>query len=217
MNRSIIHCKRCPRLAEYIREVARKKVKRFSGDKYWGRPLTGFGDPKARLLLIGLAPAAHGGNRTGRMFTGDSSGDWLAKALYENGFASKPTSTDIDDGLRLIDAYVTASVRCAPPQNKPSREELNNCASYLREEFYLLKNVKIVVCLGKIAFDTSCKLLGIKGIKFSHEKSFKHNDLHIIASYHPSRQNTQTRRLSWEMWSHVFSTARNILDDSYSR
>jgi uracil-DNA glycosylase family 4 len=212
INKKIIRCKKCPRLASYIRSVAKTKVKRFIDQKYWGRPLTGFGDPKARLLLIGLAPAAHGGNRTGRMFTGDSSGDWLAKVLYENGFSTKPTSQKIGDGFELVDAYVTAAVRCAPPQNKPLKEELKNCSWYLREELRLLENVKVIICLGKIAFDSCCKLLHIKGIKFAHGKSFIDQNYTIICSYHPSRQNTQTGKLTWAQWSHVFSTARTLLD-----
>lgn len=213
LNKNIIKCKKCPRLASYIREIARSRVKRFKNEKYWGRPLTGFGDPHAHLLLIGLAPAAHGGNRTGRMFTGDSSGDWLAKALYEHGFASKPTSTSSDDGLTLIDAYVTASVRCAPPQNKPTRIEFENCFPYLSAEYSLLKEAKVIVCLGRIAFDTCCKLLSIKGVKFSHGKTFSHKHLTIICSYHPSRQNTQTGRLTWKEWSMIFAKARKILNE----
>jgi uracil-DNA glycosylase family 4 len=141
LNKKIVKCKRCPRLASYIEWVSRTKVKRFSNEEYWGKPLGGFGDFSAELLIVGLAPAAHGGNRTGRMFTGDSSGDWLAKVLYENGFATKPTSKRADDGFGLINAYVTASVRCAPPANKPLKEELENCSSYLKEELTLLKRV----------------------------------------------------------------------------
>jgi uracil-DNA glycosylase len=213
LNNRIIHCEKCPRLVHYIHHIAKVKVKRFSNEKYWGKPLIGFGNPDARLLLIGLAPAAHGGNRTGRMFTGDSSGDWLAKVLYDNGFASKPTSISADDGLRLVDAYVTASVRCAPPQNKPTREEFENCLPYLVEEFSLLKNIMVIVCLGRIAFDTCCKLLQIKGIEFAHGKSFTHRHLTIICSYHPSKQNTQTGRLKWKQWSAIFSKARKILDE----
>ncbi len=212
LNSKITRCKKCPRLSSYIRKVAREKVKRFNNEKYWGRPLTGFGDFHARLLIIGLAPAAHGGNRTGRMFTGDSSGDWLAKALYENGFASQPTSTRIDDGLRLLDAYITASVRCAPPKNKPTKEEFENCFPYLMEEFSLLKNVKVIVCLGRIAFDTCCKMLHLKMVNFSHGNSFTHEHLTIICSYHPSRQNTQTGRLTWKDWSMIFAKARKFLN-----
>src|SRR5574337_2220087 len=135
LNKQIVNCKKCNRLFKYTRQVAKEKVKRFQNEEYWGKPLAGFGDIHARMLLVGLAPAAHGGNRTGRMFTGDSSGDWLAKALYENGFASQPTSHRINDGLELIDSYITASVRCAPPENKPTKEELENCLPYLIEEF----------------------------------------------------------------------------------
>ena len=214
LNRKIIRCKKCPRLSSYIRQVAKEKVKRFSDQKYWGRPLTGFGDFNAKLLLIGLAPAAHGGNRTGRMFTGDSSGDWVAKILYENGFATKPTSERIGDGFNLINTYITASVRCAPPENKPSREELNNCSSYLKEELSILKNIKVIICLGKIAFDSCCKLLDIKVVKFSHGKSFHHGKLIIISSYHPSRQNTQTGRLTWKQWSDIFTMTKRILAET---
>ncbi len=214
LNRKIIECKKCPRLATYIRKVSQDKVLRFRDQNYWGKPLTGFGDINARLLILGLAPAPHGGNRTGRMFTGDSSGDWLAKALYENGFASKPTSQSINDGLELIDAYITASVRCAPPQNKPTRDEFENCLPYLTEEFFLLKKVMVIVCLGRIAFDTCCKLLDIKGVDFAHGKSFTHKHWTIICSYHPSRQNTQTGRLRWSQWSMIFAKARNILDST---
>src|SRR6266850_3848578 len=147
LNQKIISCKKCPRLVSYIRQIAKTKVKRFSTEKYWGRPITGFGDVSAELLLIGLAPAAHGGNRTGRMFTGDSSGDWVARVLYENGFATKPTSQRLGDGFGLINTYITASVRCAPPQNKPLKDELDNCSSYLKKELSLLTNVKVIVCL----------------------------------------------------------------------
>lgn len=212
LNAEITRCRKCPRLAPYIRKVAREKVRRFAGEKYWGRPVTGFGDFHARLLIVGLAPAAHGGNRTGRMFTGDSSGDWLARALHENGFASKPTSLSSGDGLKLKDAYVTASARCAPPQNKPTREELANCLPYLEEEVSILRDVQVVVCLGRIAFDTCCKLFGIRGAAFSHGHTFVHGSLTIICSYHPSRQNTQTGRLTWSRWLRIFAKARRILD-----
>ena len=211
LNKKIINCKKCPRLVSYIRDISEKKVRRFKDGKYWGKPLTGFGDSNGKLLIIGLAPAAHGGNRTGRMFTGDSSGDWLAKALYENGFASQPSSQSANDGLELVDAYITASVRCAPPENKPTKEEFENCFPYLVEEFSLLK-VKVIVCLGRIAFDTCCKLLGVKGVEFSHGKSFTHQNLTIICSYHPSRQNTQTGRLKWKQWTSIFAKARKVLD-----
>ncbi|MGI0062251.1 MAG: uracil-DNA glycosylase [Nitrosotalea sp.] len=207
----MIKCKKCPRLASYIRKVSKEKVKRFQDQEYWGRPLTGFGDVKARLLVIGLAPAAHGGNRTGRMFTGDSSGDWLAKVLFTFGFANKPSSQKIDDGLKLIDTYITASARCAPPENKPTREELNNCSPFLVEELKILCHVKVIICLGRIAFDTCCKLLDMKHAKFSHGAIFTHEKFVVICSYHPSKQNTQTGKLSWDQWSSVFADARNIL------
>jgi len=212
LNKKIIRCKKCSRLSAYIRTVAIKKVKRFHSQKYWGKPLTGFGDVNAKLLLIGLAPAAHGGNRTGRMFTGDSSGDWVAKVLYEHGFATIPFSREANDEFALINTYITASVRCAPPQNKPLKEELDNCSSYLKEELFLLGNVRVIVCLGKIAFDSCCRLLQIKGIKFIHGKSFVHGKYVIISTYHPSKQNTQTGRLTWKQWQDIFSKAKAMLN-----
>ncbi len=210
LNHKIINCKKCPRLILYRQKVAKHKTRRFIDQTYWGKPLAGFGDPNAQLLIVGLAPAAHGGNRTGRMFTGDSSSDWLARVLYEHGFANKPTSKNINDGFSLYNTYITASVRCAPPENKPRRGELYNCSLYLKEELYILTNVKVIVCLGKIAFDSCCKLFGIKGIKFSHAKSFQYGKFTIICSYHPSRQNTQTGRLEWNQWSKIFSMARSL-------
>ena len=180
-------------------------------EKYWGKPLTGFGDINAELLIIGLAPAAHGGNRTGRMFTGDSSGDWLARVLYEFGFANKPASQRINDGFQLTNAYITASVRCAPPENKPSRDELDNCSTYLQEELNLLRNVRVIICLGKIAFESCSKLLEIKS-GFSHGKVISHEKFDIVCSYHPSRQNTQTGRLHWEQWLKIFATSKTLLD-----
>ena len=212
LNKKIIRCKKCSRLSAYIRTVAIKKVKRFSSQKYWGKPLTGFGDINAKLLLIGLAPASHGGNRTGRMFTGDSSGDWVAKVLHEYGFATVPFSREVNDKFALINAYITAAVRCAPPQNKPLKEELDNCSSYLKEELFLLGNVRVIVCLGKIAFDSCCRLLQIKGIKFVHGKSFVHGKYVIISTYHPSKQNTQTGRLTWKQWQDIFSKAKAVLN-----
>ena len=214
LNAKITRCKRCPRLVSYLDKIKNEKVKRFKDEKYWARPLAGFGDINANLLIIGLAPAAHGGNRTGRMFTGDSSGDWLAKVLYDFGFANKPTSKSSYDGFALINAYITASVRCAPPQNKPLREELDNCLNYLKEELEILTNVKVIICLGRIAFDSCSRLLGIRGIKFFHGKTFTFGKWVIISSYHPSRQNTQTGRLNWKQWQEVFSKAKQILGES---
>lgn len=211
LNKKIIQCKKCTRLVEYTRMIARKKVKRYLHEEYWGRPLSGFGDLNAQLLIIGLAPAAHGGNRTGRMFTGDSSGDWVAKVLYEHRFATKPSSHDLNDGFDLLNAYITASVKCAPPKNKPLPDEITNCSSYLKNELLILKNTKVIICLGKIAFDSCCKLLNIRGMKFSHGLIFTHNGFVIMSTYHPSRQNTQTGRLTWQQWYEVFSRAKNIL------
>lgn len=211
LNARVVRCKKCPRLAAYIRNVGREKVRRFAGEKYWARPLPSWGDPDARLLIVGLAPAAHGGNRTGRMFTGDSSGDWLARAMHENGFASKPASTSRDDGLVLKDAYITAAVRCAPPDNKPLPSELASCSGYLGAELQMLKNVQVVLALGRIAFDAYCKGIGAKGLSFSHGACFEVAGRKLLASYHPSRQNTNTGRLTWEMWSGIFTTAKSML------
>jgi len=195
----------------YIRDVAKNKVRRFKNEKYYGKPLSGFGDVNAKLLIVGLAPAAHGGNRTGRMFTGDSSGDWVAKVMHKHGFASIPTSQSRDDGLILHNAYITAVVRCAPPQNKPTREEMKNCFVYLQEELKILKNISLILCLGKIAYDATCKLLEIKPEKFGHNKLFTYNDYKILTSYHPSKQNTQTGRLTWKQWSAVFAKAKKLV------
>ncbi len=194
----------------YIRDVAKNKVRRFKDEKYYGKPLSGFGDVNAKLLIVGLAPAAHGGNRTGRMFTGDSSGDWVAKVMHKHGFASIPTSQSRDDGLILKNAYITAVLRCAPPQNKPTREEMENCFVYLQEELKILKNISVILCLGKIAYDATCKLLEIKPEKFGHNKLFTYNDYKILTSYHPSKQNTQTGRLTWMDWSAVFAKAKRL-------
>ncbi len=210
LNKKIENCTKCPRLAKYIREVAKNKVRRFADQDYYGKPLSGFGDIKAKLLIVGLAPAAHGGNRTGRMFTGDSSGDWLAKIMYRYGFASIPTSQTSDDGLVLSNAYITAAVRCAPPQNKPTKEEMETCFDYLRQEYQILKNITVILCLGKIAYDATCKLIKVKPEKFGHNKLFEYNSVKVLTSYHPSKQNTQTGRLTWKQWSAVFQKARRL-------
>jgi len=211
LNKKIANCKKCPRLSIYIRDVAKNKVKRFKDEKYYGKPLSGFGDVNAKLLIVGLAPAAHGGNRTGRMFTGDSSGDWVAKVMHKHGFASIPTSHNINDGLILKNAYITAAVRCAPPQNKPTKEEMNTCFGYLEQERDILKNITTVLCLGKIAYDATCKLYKVKPEKFGHNKLFKYDSIRIITSYHPSKQNTQTGRLTWVQWSSVFAKAKKLV------
>jgi len=218
LTRRIVSCERCPRLRAYCQEVARVKKKAFRDWDYWGRPLPGFGDAQARLLILGLAPAAHGGNRTGRMFTGDSSGDWLIRALYEAGFANQPTSVSRDDGLRLGFAYITATVRCAPPANKPTNEEIENCSLYLTEELTLLRRVKLVLALGRVAFNAYLTHLP-KG-SATHRIAFKHGALYkmgsktplLIASYHPSRQNTSTRRLTWEEWTRIFAEVDRVVN-----
>ena len=210
LNKKIKSCTKCPRLSQYIRDVAQKKVRRFADEEYYGRPLSGFGDINAKLLIVGLAPAAHGGNRTGRMFTGDSSGDWVAKVMHRHGFASIPTSQSSNDGLTLKNAYITAAVRCAPPQNKPTKEEMSNCFDYLKQEYKILTNVSVILCLGKIAYDATCKLLEIKQEKFGHNKLFVYDSIKILTSYHPSKQNTQTGRLTWKDWSLVFQKAKRL-------
>ena len=211
LDKKIKNCSKCPRLSKYIREVARNKVRRFADQSYYGKPLSGFGDVNAKLLIVGLAPAAHGGNRTGRMFTGDSSGDWLAKVMHKHGFASIPTSQSLDDGLILKNAYITAAVRCAPPQNKPTREEMANCFDFLRQEYRILGEVSVILCLGKIAYDAACKLIEVKPQKFGHNTLFEYESVKILTSYHPSKQNTQTGRLTWKEWSAVFQRAKRLL------
>lgn len=210
LNKRITRCTKCSRLSEYIKVISKNKVRRFRDEKYYGKPLSGFGDINAQLLIVGLAPAAHGGNRTGRMFTGDSSGDWLAKIMYKNGFASIPTSQSRDDGLVLYNAYVTAAVRCAPPQNKPTKQEIENCFVYMQEEIKILKNISVILCLGKIAYDVTSRLLDLKPEKFGHNKLFTYDNYRILTSYHPSRQNTQTGRLTWKDWSAVFVKAKKL-------
>lgn len=204
----IIECERCPRLVAHCREVARVKRRAYRDDEYWGRPVPSFGDPDARLLIVGLAPGAHGANRTGRMFTGDSSGDFLYRALYRTGFATQPESTRRDDGLALRGAWITASAHCAPPDNKPSLEELRACRPYLERELKLLENVRCVVALGRIAFDT---YTGARRLAFGHGVEHQIDGVTLIASYHPSRQNTQTGRLTEAMFGRIFERAREIV------
>jgi uracil-DNA glycosylase family 4 len=214
LSKKIVNCKLCPRLTNYIDGIGRQQTKRFMNQVYWARPVPTFGDPKSKLLVIGLAPAANGGNRTGRIFTGDSSGDWLVRALYETGFANKPTSVSRNDGLILRDAYLTAAVRCAPPDNKPNSSEISNCSQYLLAEIKQLeKTTKVIVALGKIAFDAYCRISNIKGLKFGHNKIYSvHNDKTLIVSYHPSRRNTNTGTLTWHMWISIFEKARSLIN-----
>jgi uracil-DNA glycosylase family 4 len=218
VNERIIRCKLCPRLTKYIRKVGKLKQKKYMHQSYWAKPVPAFGDVKAKLLVIGLAPAANGGNRTGRIFTGDSSGDWLSKALFETGFANKPTSISKDDGLALKDAYLTAAVRCAPPQNKPNLSEISNCSQYLLAEIKMLeRTTKVIVVLGKIAFDAYCRVTDINGLRFAHNMIYPINhDKTLIVSYHPSRRNTNTGTLTWRMWIKIFETARGIINKNES-
>ena len=219
LNREIVACELCPRLRTYDREVARVKRRAYLDWDYWGKPVPGFGDPQARVLLIGLAPGAHGANRTGRMFTGDRSGDFLYRALYETGFASQAESRSREDGLVLHDAYISAAGRCAPPDNKPLPEELARCRPYLEREIDLLKEVRVVVLLGAIALRSYLGILRDRGaIKRMAKFKFVHNRVHhvgpglpaLITSYHPSQQNTSTGKLTAEMLRDVFEQARLI-------
>lgn len=215
----VIGCRLCPRLARHREAVAKNPPPRYQGQRYWARPLPGFGDREARLLIVGLAPAAHGGNRTGRMFTGDGSGQWLARALHETGFASQPTSTHVGDGFALTGAYITAAVRCAPPGNKPTSREMARCQPYLETELRLLKRVSVVVALGRVAFEAflrSREAVGHPGLKkkprFAHGADVQLPEgITLISSYHPSQQNTFTGKLTRPMLSRVFSRARRIL------
>ena len=210
----VVHCFRCPRLVEWRERVAREKTARFRDWEYWGRPVPGFGDPEARLLVVGLAPAAHGGNRTGRVFTGDRSGDWLFAAMYRAGFANQATSVSRDDGLRLSDAYIAAVVRCAPPANKPLPEERANCLPYLQRELALLTNMMVIVCLGAYALEGVSLALGLRPRpKFGHGVEVPLGDCRtVLCSFHPSQQNTFTGKLTVEMLDAVFNRARELCD-----
>lgn len=218
----IIRCRKCPRLVKWREKVAREKVKRFADCEYWGKPSPSFGDPKAELLLIGLAPAAHGGNRTGRMFTGDRSGDWLYRALHKAGYANQPTSTSRFDGMKLTNCYITAACRCAPPQNKLLPSELHNCRTYLLEELHHLKNVRVVVGLGKIGFDAAVSSYRqlrwttfTRSPKFGHLAEYHFNEqVTLLGSFHPSQQNTFTGRLTEPSFDAVFLRAFQLLGKS---
>lgn len=229
LSRTIIACRLCPRLVRYREWVAKTKKREFEEWTYWGRPVPGFGDSRAQLLIIGLAPAAHGGNRTGRMFTGDGSARWLMRALHRAGFASQPISEYRHDGLRLQNAYLTAIVRCAPPDNRPAPAEITTCIRYLRQELALLSRVRVVVALGQIAFTTYLAILRDRGVpmpiprpKFRHGASYRFSSATervplLIASYHPSRQNTQTGRLTQAMLDRVFRKAQKALANEATR
>jgi len=220
----IIKCRQCPRLVAHCRQKAAEKRASFRDETYWGKPVPNFGPATARLLIVGLAPAAHGGNRTGRVFTGDRSGDFLFPALYETGFANQPTSRDRDDGLEMIDAAITAVAHCAPPDNKPLPDELANCSSFLTQTFDLLPNLRGVVALGKIAFDHCVRLYSTRGWLpagprpvFGHGRQYTFaNAPFLIGTYHPSQQNTFTGKLTPAMMREVFERARRMLDNPIS-
>lgn len=219
LQEKIGRCRRCPRLVAWRERVARERVARFADEEYWGRPVPSFGDAKARLLIVGLAPGAHGANRTGRMFTGDRSGDWLYRALHKAGFANRPTSVAADDGLRLLDCYITAAARCAPPLNKLQAAELADCRPYLHAEIGLLPRVRVVVALGKIAADAAWESFRDLGLTtLERRPAFRHGASYALApgrtllhSYHPSQQNTFTGRLTEPMFDAVFAAAKRHL------
>ncbi len=218
LNNEVVNCAKCPRLVEYRQQVGREKRRAYLEWDYWARPVPGFGDPRARVLVLGLAPGAHGSNRTGRPFTGDASGKFMYPILHKVGFASQPTAEHRNDGLKLIDCYITAAVRCAPPDNKPLPSELANCAPFLDRELAILDRVKVVVALGKIGFDAYLNYLKRKGILrskagyvFGHEARYvMPNGVVLLASYHPSNQNTATKKLTPKMFEDVFRRAREI-------
>jgi len=217
----LIVCRLCPRLVAHRRRIAAEKVARFRAWTYWGRPVPGFGDPSARLLVVGLAPAAHGGNRTGRIFTGDESGNWLYAALYRAGFANQATSVDRDDGLVLRDAWVTAAARCAPPDNRPTREELETCRRWLLAELALLPRLRVIVALGRVAHEAFLAAEAARGHvvprprpRFAHGAEHRlPSGLVLLCSYHPSQQNTFTGRLTRPMLEAVFARAASVLSD----
>jgi uracil-DNA glycosylase family 4 len=218
LNREIIACTKCPRLVTYREQVARQKRRAYRDHDYWGKPVPGFGDPNARVLIMGLAPGAHGSNRTGRPFTGDASGNFMYPVLHQTGFANQPNATDRNDGLLLRDLYITAAARCAPPENKPLPVELANCASYLDREIEGLKKLKVVVALGKIGFDAYLNYLKRRGLlknkapyDFAHGAEYEMPDGKILlASYHPSNQNTQTGKLTRKMFIAIFERAARL-------
>ena len=211
----IVDCRRCPRLVQWREQVARERRAAYRDEEYWGRPITGFGDPAARIMVLGLAPAAHGANRTGRVFTGDRSGDWLFRAMHTAGLANQPTSTHRDDGLVLRDAWVSAAVRCAPPQNRPSVDERDACADFLEREFSLLARVRVVVCLGGFGYEAACRHLGVRPRpRFGHLVEVPVADgPTLLCSYHPSQQNTFTGRLTETMFDAVFERAVALADN----
>ena len=217
LEQQIVECRRCPRLVAWREQVAREKRAAFAGEEYWGRPLPGFGDPRARVLVLGLAPAAHGGNRTGRIFTGDRSGDWLFASLHRTGFASQPTSVRRGDGLELRSMWITAAVRCAPPQNRPTPGERDNCLPWAEAEIRLLPELRLVVCLGAFAWDAALRLRAALGApaprprpRFAHGAELLDGPLRLLGCFHPSQQNTFTGKLTEPMMDSVFARAGEL-------
>jgi uracil-DNA glycosylase family 4 len=217
LEREIVECRRCPRLVAWREEVAETKRSAFAGEEYWGRPIPGFGDPQATVVVLGLAPAAHGGNRTGRVFTGDRSGDWLFAALHRTGMANQPTSRSRDDGLALTGCWVCAAVRCAPPANKPTPAERDNCLPYAVRELALLRHARVVVCLGGFAWDAALRIMAQSGVtlprprlRFGHGAEAQVGGLTLIGCYHPSQQNTFTGKLTEPMIDAVLVRAREL-------
>ncbi len=225
LNAEVVACTLCPRLVEYREQIAREKRRAYRDHEYWGKPVPGFGDPHARVLVLGLAPGAHGSNRTGRPFTGDASGNFMYPVLHEAGFASQPTATDRNDGLVLLDLYITAAARCAPPGNKPLPEELTNCAPYLERELEGLNRLRVIVALGRIGFEAYLNYLKRRQLIASkREYEFRHGVEYVLpdgrvllGSYHPSNQNTQTGKLTKEMFQKIFKRARELADESTGR
>ncbi len=215
LNQQIISCTKCQRLIKYCKQVAKEKRKSYLDWTYWGRPVPNFGALPAQLLVVGLAPAAHGANRTGRIFTGDNSGLWLYRAMHRAGFANQETSTSIDDGLRLINASITCVAHCAPPDNKPTPKEIQNCSGFFDQTLKASK-AKVIIALGRVAWDAILKEFKKKDASlqkplFKHGQTFKFQDIYLIASFHPSQQNTFTKRLTEPMFDEIFSKARNYL------
>lgn len=219
INKNIIACKKCPRLTNWIYTISKKKTSRFMNETYWAKPVPSFGDKNAELLIVGLAPGAHGANRTGRMFTGDRSGEWLYRALYESGFSNKQNSVSLNDGMELKNCWITAAVHCAPPSNKPNIDEIRNCQDYLLNEILLLENLKVLLALGKIAFESLISVfLKINWIDNKKNFTFLHGSIYnlnnnkfLISSYHPSQQNTFTGKLTNKMFSDIFNDINNLL------
>ncbi len=218
----VVTCERCPELRAYCKRIAEEKKRAYRDQDYWGKPVPAFGDPNARMLLVGLAPGAHGSNRTGRMFTGDASGVWLYRALYRAGFASQPTQVDRNDGMQLHDCLITAAVRCAPPKNKPTPEEMKNCAPYLENELAALPTLRLIIGLGAIGTTAAAKAAAKTGYEFNHLQKFAHAaesqahhpsrpPLTLLATYHPSQQNTNTGVLTQPMLDAIFTRARHLL------